>query len=81
MPFLLVAIDFNDVIIDPCAGSGSSLVAGLELNRKVYGFEIKKDFFKSATNFIQERKIRKDEIDKFGFAKTELNKKHPTFNF
>lgn len=38
--------DENDVIIDPCAGSGSTLRAAIELNRKAYGFEIKKDFFR-----------------------------------
>lgn len=41
--------DENDVIIDPCAGSGSTLRAAIELNRKAYGFEIKKDFFRDAS--------------------------------
>lgn len=40
--------DENDVVIDPCAGSGSTLRAAIELNRKAYGFEIKKDFFTDA---------------------------------
>jgi len=38
--------DTNDVVIDPTAGSGSSLLAAAHLNRRAYGFEIKKDFFK-----------------------------------
>lgn len=38
--------DPNDVVIDPTAGSGSSLLAAAHLNRRAYGFEIKKDFFK-----------------------------------
>lgn len=38
--------DQNDVVIDPTAGSGSSLLAAAHLNRRAYGFEIKKDFFK-----------------------------------
>lgn len=38
--------DPNDVVIDPTAGSGSSLLAAAHLNRRGYGFEIKKDFFK-----------------------------------
>ena len=38
--------DANDVVIDPTAGSGSSLLAAAHLNRRAYGFEIKKDFFK-----------------------------------
>lgn len=41
--------DPDDVIIDPCAGSGSTLRAAANCNRRAYGFEIKKDFYKSAT--------------------------------
>ena len=40
--------DENDVVIDPCAGSGSTLRAAATLNRRAYGFEIKKDFFKES---------------------------------
>lgn len=36
----------GDVVIDPCAGSASTLRACAELNRSCYGFEIKKDFCK-----------------------------------
>ena len=41
--------DVGDVVIDPVAGSGSTLKAAAELNRHSYGFEIKKDFYKLAT--------------------------------
>ena len=37
--------DKGDVVIDPCAGSGSTLLASENLGRKSYGFEIKKEFF------------------------------------
>lgn len=40
--------DEGDVVIDPVAGSGSTLRACAELNRSGYGFEIKKDFCKKA---------------------------------
>ena len=40
--------DPYDVVIDPVAGSGSTLRACAELNRNCYGFEIKKDFYKLA---------------------------------
>lgn len=40
--------DEFDVVIDPVAGSGSTLRACVELNRSCYGFEIKKDFYKLA---------------------------------
>lgn len=32
---------------DPCAGSGSTLLAAEQLGRKAYGFEIKKEFCKA----------------------------------
>lgn len=44
--------DPNDVIIDPCAGSGSTLLAAANLNRRAYGFEIKKDFFQKANKYV-----------------------------
>ena len=37
------------MVIDPCAGSGSTLRAAYELERHSYGFEIKKDFYADAT--------------------------------
>jgi len=40
--------DEFDVVIDPVAGSGSTLRACAELRRSCYGFEIKKDFYKLA---------------------------------
>lgn len=38
--------DVGDVVIDPCAGSGVTLLAAEHLGRKSYGFEIKKEFVK-----------------------------------
>ena len=38
--------DEGDVVIDPCAGSGTTLRACMELNRNSYGFEIDKNFYK-----------------------------------
>ena len=40
--------DKNDVVIDPCAGSASTLYAAKSLQRNVYGFEIKKEFYNKA---------------------------------
>lgn len=70
--------DEGDVVIDPVAGSGSSLIAALELNRKAYGFEIKKNFFMDATKWINETIQAKKDIEKYGFAKTKLEKTAPT---
>lgn len=36
--------DPGDVVIDPCAGSGVTLLAAENLGRKSYGFEINKKF-------------------------------------
>lgn len=44
--------DRNDVVIDPCAGSGSTLLACANTGRRGYGFEIKKNFFKEANEKV-----------------------------
>lgn len=40
--------DPGDVVIDPCAGSGSTLRAAYELGRNAYGFEVDKNFYNLA---------------------------------
>lgn len=40
--------DEGDVVIDPVAGSATTLRAAAELNRNAYGFEIVKDFYNAA---------------------------------
>ena len=67
--------DEGDIVIDPVCGSGSSLIAALELNRKAYGFEIKKKFHMDATKWYNETKQRIADINEFGFAKTLIEKK------
>ncbi len=70
--------DEGDVVIDPVAGSGSTLIAAENLNRKAHGFEIKKDFHASATKWIEQNKLIRSEIKQFGYAKTEIAKSLPT---
>ena len=43
-----VFTDEGDTVIDPCAGSGTTLRACMELNRNSYGFEISKEFYGKA---------------------------------
>ena len=59
--------DEGDVVIDPVAGSASTLRACAELNRNCYGFEIKKDFYNKA----KEEMISEEILDKI-FNKTQL---------
>lgn len=40
--------DPGDVVIDPCAGSGTTLRAAMELGRNSYGFEIDRQFYRLA---------------------------------
>ena len=40
--------DEGDIVIDPCAGSATTLRAAAELNRNSYGFEISRDFYNKA---------------------------------
>lgn len=42
--------DKGEIIIDCCAGSGSSLIAAANIGRKAYGFEIKKEFCEKIKN-------------------------------
>lgn len=47
--------DRGDVVIDPCAGSGTTLLAASQCGRKAYGFEIKKEFYIKANQFVLSR--------------------------
>jgi len=69
--------DPGDVIIDPVAGSGTTLIAADNLGRKSFGFEIKLGFFKDATKAIEANLLRMNEIKEIGYSKTELSKQHP----
>jgi len=70
--------DEGDVVIDPVAGSGSTLIAAQRLKRKSYGFEIKKEFYTKANAWLNAEKQKIKEIEELGFAKTEINKTAPT---
>lgn len=44
------------------------------MNRKAYGFEIKKKFHMDATKWIKETQQRISDIKEFGFAKRQIEK-------
>ena len=44
--------DPDDVVIDPCAGSGVTLLGAKNLDRRAYGFEIKKNFYRAALDEV-----------------------------
>jgi site-specific DNA-methyltransferase (adenine-specific) len=64
--------DEGDIVIDPCSGSGSTLIACSNKKRKGYGFEIKKDFYKEAKKWEEEVIQANKDIEEFGFTKTLL---------
>jgi site-specific DNA-methyltransferase (adenine-specific) len=70
--------DPGDVVIDPVAGSGSTLIAAENTGRKAYGFEIKKDFHMKAKKWISENAKQHKELSELGYAKTQIEKIHPT---
>ncbi len=72
---ITIFTDEGDVVIDPVAGSGSTLIAASNLKRKGFGFEIKKDFYKQAKEWENEIIQVNFDIEKYGFAKTFIASK------
>jgi site-specific DNA-methyltransferase (adenine-specific) len=64
MRLIEIFTDEDDIVIDPCAGSGSSLVASYRLNRKAYGFEIIKKYYDMATEWIEKEKQQENLFKK-----------------
>lgn len=52
--------DVGDVVIDPCAGSGTTLIAADELGRKAYGFECDTSIYNKAKKLLTEHKAQYD---------------------
>ena len=59
--------DEGDVVIDPVAGSASTLRACKEINRDCYGFEVDKDFYKKAMEEML-KEPDEEQIDMFDLA-------------
>lgn len=59
--------DPGDVVIDPCAGSGSTLRAAAEMRRNSYGFEIDRNFYRMA----QEQMLNAMELQQVSIIDVE----------
>ena len=70
--------DVNDVVIDPVAGSGTTLLAAANLGRRGYGFEIVKEYYDA----FYEKILPCVRIDMFAdLARREATKKSEAFLF
>ena len=65
---ITIFTDPGDVVIDPVAGSGSTLIAAENTGRQGIGFEIKKDFYAKAQAWIEKNKTIQDEIRQHGYS-------------
>ncbi len=73
--------DPGEVVIDPCAGSGSTLVAAAQLGRDAYGFEIDRDIYRKGKHWVDEIIKEEQDIKEFGFPMSRFEKQHPVFDF
>jgi len=56
--------DVGDVVIDPVAGSGSTLRAAAEMRRNAYGFEIDQKFYREAKEkMLAPEELQQSTID------------------
>jgi len=59
--FIKISTNPNEVVLDPCFGSGTTIVSAIISGRRVIGYEDDKEMFLRAENWIQGIKIMEDE--------------------
>lgn len=69
--------DPGDVVIDPVAGSGSTLVAGYNMGRRAYGFEIDRKIYHDASDWLALNVAVSEEMRSDGYSKTLLRATNP----
>ena len=67
--------DEGEVVIDPCAGSGTTLLAAQKMSRKSFGFEVDRNFFNAAKDKV----LSTFQPDMFQIAKYEKTMMNPPF--
>lgn len=68
--------DPGDVVIDPCAGSGTTLLAAKNCGRRCYGFEIKKDFYADAIRLLESHEVTPSMFDTIAAEDLQRQRKH-----
>lgn len=69
--------DEGEVVIDPVAGSGASIIAAQNTGRRGYGFEISKGFYNLANDWVETNAIIQKEIMSVGYSAEELKQSQP----
>ena len=67
--------DEGETVIDPCCGSGSTLLAAQKMSRKSFGFEVDRNFFNAAKDKV----LASFEPDMFQMLKYENALMNPPF--
>jgi site-specific DNA-methyltransferase (adenine-specific) len=73
MNLINIFTDEGDVVIDPCCGSGSSLVAAHRTNRQGYGFEIIKEYYEKANEWLE---MEMNQLKLFDYKKPQRNRQY-----
>ena len=60
MEFIRNSSNDGDIVLDPFAGSGSTLIAAKRLNRRYIGYEIDPDYYTIAVKRLREEPVQTD---------------------